>query len=57
LLRGLAELLAKETQLPVRLADSPLTCVAIGAGQSLEEGPLVQRVADTARRRTRLPSL
>jgi rod shape-determining protein MreB len=59
LLRGLAELIAKETQLPVRLADSPLTCVATGAGQSLEEGPLVQRIADTGRasRRARLPSL
>jgi rod shape-determining protein MreB len=58
LLRGLDELMRKETQLPVRLADSPLTCVAIGAGQSLEEFPLVQRVADTPRglRRRRLSS-
>ena len=27
----------RETGMPVRLADAPLTCVAIGAGQSLEE--------------------
>jgi rod shape-determining protein MreB and related proteins len=57
LLRGLAELLRAETYLPVHLADSPLTCVATGAGQSLEEHPLIQRVArtDTAsvRRRRR----
>jgi rod shape-determining protein MreB len=59
LLRGLDEVMRKETHLPVRMADSPLTCVAIGAGQSLEEFPLVQRVADTPRRprRGRLPSL
>jgi rod shape-determining protein MreB and related proteins len=46
LLRGLDELMRIETQLPVYLADSPLTCVAIGAGQSLEELPVIQRVAD-----------
>ena len=59
LLRGLDELMRKETQLPVRMAESPLTCVALGAGQSLEESPLVQRVADTPRRprRRHLPSL
>jgi rod shape-determining protein MreB and related proteins len=57
LLRGFAELLRAETYLPVHLADSPLTCVATGAGQSLEEHPLIQRVARTdtasARRRRR----
>ena len=37
LLRGLDRLLADATQLPVRIADSPLTCVALGAGQALEE--------------------
>jgi rod shape-determining protein MreB and related proteins len=47
LLRGLDELLRRETQLPVYLAESPLTCVAIGAGQSLEEIPVIQRVAGT----------
>jgi rod shape-determining protein MreB len=48
LLRGLAELMRAETQLPVHVAESPLTCVAIGAGQSLEEHPLVRRVARTS---------
>jgi rod shape-determining protein MreB and related proteins len=57
LLRGLAELMRTETQLPVHVAESPLTCVAIGAGQSLEELPVVQHIANTqrptARRRRR----
>jgi rod shape-determining protein MreB len=37
LLRGFAERVGRETGMPVRLADEPLTCVAFGAGQSLEE--------------------
>ena len=49
LLRGLDELMRIETQLPVFVADSPLTCVAIGAGQSLEELPLIQHVAESQR--------
>jgi rod shape-determining protein MreB and related proteins len=49
LLLGLDELMRVETELPVHLADSPLTCVAIGAGQSLEELPVIQRIADTRR--------
>ncbi len=35
LLRGFPELVARETGLPVRTADSPLTCVATGSGQAL----------------------
>jgi rod shape-determining protein MreB len=27
----------RETGMPVRIADAPLTCVASGAGQALEE--------------------
>jgi rod shape-determining protein MreB len=49
LLRGLDELVRRETQLPVYVADSALTCVATGAGHSLEEQPLVQRVATKSR--------
>jgi rod shape-determining protein MreB len=52
LLRGLDELMAEETQLPVQLAESPLTCVAIGAGQSLEF-PVVKPLAATRRRSRR----
>jgi rod shape-determining protein MreB len=37
LLRGLDHRLEDETGMPVRVADEPLTCVASGAGQSLEE--------------------
>ena len=37
LLRGLDERLEAETGMPVRVADAPLECVALGAGQSLEE--------------------
>src|SRR5215211_2325490 len=37
LLRGFDTRLEAETGMPVRVADSPLECVALGAGQSLEE--------------------
>ncbi len=37
LLHGLAARLEEETDMPTRVADSPLTCVAEGAGQALEE--------------------
>jgi rod shape-determining protein MreB len=49
LLRGLDELVRLETHLPVYRADSPLTCVAIGAGQSLEELPVIRRAAERRR--------
>src|SRR3989338_302675 len=37
LIRGMAELISQETELPVNLAPEPLTCVALGAGRYLEE--------------------
>jgi rod shape-determining protein MreB and related proteins len=37
LLRGFAARVHRETGMPVHMADAPLTCVAYGAGQSLEE--------------------
>ncbi len=37
LLRGLPERLRQETQMPVQLAESPLTCVAAGSGKYLDE--------------------
>jgi rod shape-determining protein MreB len=49
LLRGLDELMRVETQLPAYIGDSPLTCVATGAGHSLEELPVFQRVAQKRR--------
>jgi rod shape-determining protein MreB len=37
LLRNIDLLLADETGLPVRVADTPLICVALGAGRTLED--------------------
>jgi rod shape-determining protein MreB len=51
LLRGFDELLRDETQLPVRLADSPLTCVVLGAGRSLEEFDALAEIGGGAVRR------
>ncbi|HTZ52802.1 MAG TPA: rod shape-determining protein, partial [Spirochaetia bacterium] len=36
LLKGFPKLIAKETGVPVILAESPLLCVALGAGKFLE---------------------
>ncbi|EJO5346444.1 rod shape-determining protein [Clostridium botulinum] len=36
LLRGLDQLINEETHMPVHIAESPLDCVAIGAGKALE---------------------
>ena len=43
LLRGFPERLAQETNVAVGLADDPLTCVALGAGQALDEIELLER--------------
>jgi rod shape-determining protein MreB len=45
LLRGLDQLLRKETALPITVSDDPLTCVARGAGQLLDTIDLLRRVA------------
>ena len=37
LLRGLPERLRQETQVPVQIAESPLTCVVVGSGKYLDE--------------------
>ena len=37
LLRGIDAVLADETGLPVRIAEDPMQCVALGAGQALED--------------------
>ena len=36
LLRGLPDLISRDTGLPVRLAEDPLLCVVKGAGKVLE---------------------
>jgi rod shape-determining protein MreB and related proteins len=43
LLHGMSERLRVETGLPVHVVDSPLTCVAVGAGRSLEEFEAISR--------------
>jgi rod shape-determining protein MreB and related proteins len=43
LLQGLDERLRDETQMPAHRADSPLTCVAVGSGRSLEEFEAIHR--------------
>ncbi len=43
LLQGLDERVRHETQMPVHLAESPLTCVAVGSGRSLEEFDVIHR--------------
>jgi rod shape-determining protein MreB len=49
LLRGIDSRLRAETQVPVLIADSALTAVAVGAGRSLEEYGTIAR-AETVRR-------
>src|SRR3712207_482677 len=51
LLHGLDERLRHETQMPVHLAESPLTCVAVGSGRSLEEFEAIHRSARARARR------
>ena len=51
LLNGLDERLRHETQMPVQLAESPLTCVAVGSGRSLELLEVMQRSSKTAKSR------
>jgi rod shape-determining protein MreB and related proteins len=48
LLRGMSERVREETGLPAHVVDSPLTCVAVGAGRSLEEFAAISR-AETSR--------
>ena len=36
MLKGLSKLISKETNVPVILAERPLECVALGAGEAFE---------------------
>ena len=45
LLRGLDRLLETETQLPVTVAQDPMSCVALGVGRILDELELLEKVA------------
>ncbi|MBS3898006.1 MAG: rod shape-determining protein [Dethiobacter sp.] len=50
LLHGLDKLVARETSMPVYLAENPLDCVALGAGKALTEIELLRRVTLSPRR-------
>ncbi len=52
LLQGLDQRLRQETHMPTHLAESPLTCVAVGSGRSLEEFEAMRKSAH-ARARSR----
>jgi rod shape-determining protein MreB len=43
LLHGMSERVSEECKMPAWLADSPVTCVAIGSGQALEEFEAIRR--------------
>ena len=51
LLRGLDERLKHETGMPIHIAETPLDCVALGAGKCVEEFEALQQVLDAAPRR------
>jgi rod shape-determining protein MreB len=53
LLQGMEQRLRDECQMPAQLAESPLTCVAIGSGRSLEEFDTLHRASRSASRRRR----
>ncbi len=50
LLNGLDDRLRAETEMPIHLADSPLTCVAVGSGRALEEFEVMRRSSQSGRR-------
>src|SRR3954462_2709770 len=53
LLQGLDQRLRQETHMPTHLAESPLTCVAVGSGRSLEE---FEAMRNSAKARSRARS-
>jgi rod shape-determining protein MreB and related proteins len=53
LLRGLDQLIARETGMPVHIAKDPLSCVVIGTGMVVEgmhENPLIRKMLEKASR-------
>jgi rod shape-determining protein MreB len=50
LLRGFSERVETETEIRAYMAESPLTCVAAGAGQALEEPEVLWRASSRRRR-------
>jgi rod shape-determining protein MreB and related proteins len=54
LLQGMDERMRRECQMPAQLTESPLTCVAVGSGRSLEEFEVIHRMNRNSNRRRRL---
>ena len=54
LLQGMEERMRAECQMPAQLTESPLTCVAVGSGRSLEEFEVIHRMNRNSNRRRRL---
>jgi rod shape-determining protein MreB len=51
LLQGMDERMRMECQMPAQLTESPLTCVAVGSGRSLEEFEVIHRMNKNSNRR------
>jgi rod shape-determining protein MreB len=51
LLQGMEHRLREECQMPAQLTESPLTCVAVGSGRSLEEFEAIHRMSRNSHRR------
>ena len=51
LLQGLDERLRRETEMPIHVAESSLTCVAVGSGRSLEEFEVMRKTSKGRQRR------
>jgi rod shape-determining protein MreB len=53
LLQGMDQRMRDECQMPAQLTESPLTCVAVGSGRSLEEFEVIHRMSRNSHRRRR----
>jgi rod shape-determining protein MreB len=53
LLQGMDQRMRDECQMPSQLTESPLTCVAVGSGRSLEEFEVIHRMNRNSNRRRR----
>jgi rod shape-determining protein MreB len=53
MLKGMVERMSRECRMPATLTDEPLTCVALGSGQSLEEVEAIKRARRNSRVRRR----
>ena len=51
LLQGMDLRMREECQMPCQITESPLTCVAVGSGRSLEEFEVIHRMSRNSQRR------